>query len=150
MVAEQLQLAAWKLSGVDSLQFRSSQLLATRWSKGTNTAYLLQSAWKQWDSWCTEWKVDPFSCSVKQFLDILTCLFKGVLQYQSINTIRSAVSMTCDHVEGVPMGKYPLVSRPLKGIHILRPPQPRYVTTWDVWTWLWNTANLWVRITFYY
>jgi len=40
--------------------------------------------------------------------------------------------MTHDHVEGIPMGQHPLVSRLLKGIYNSRPPQPRYTTTWDV------------------
>lgn len=108
----------------------ASKLLAAGWSKGTNDTY--QSGWKRWNSWCTEREVDPFSCSVKYFLEFLTSLFKEGLQYRTINTIRSAVSMTHDSIEGIPMGKHPLVSRLFKGIHNLRPPQPRYVTTWDV------------------
>ena len=54
------------------------------------------------------------------------------MQYQSINTIRSAVSMTHEQVEGVPVGKHPLVSQLLKGIYNSRPLQPRYSTTWEV------------------
>ena len=40
--------------------------------------------------------------------------------------------MTHDQVEEIPMGQHPLVSRLLKGIYNSRPPQPRYITTWDV------------------
>jgi len=40
--------------------------------------------------------------------------------------------MTHEQVEGVPVGKHPLVSQLLKGIYNSRPPQPRYSTTWDV------------------
>jgi len=47
----------------------ASQLLATGWSKGTNTTY--QSAWKQWDGWCSKQQVDPISS-----LKFLTSLFK--------------------------------------------------------------------------
>lgn len=78
-------------------------------------------------------QVDPISCSVYPFLDFLASLFTtGRLQYRSINTIRSAVSMTHVHIEGVPMGQHPLVSRMLKGMYNSRPPQPRYTSTWDV------------------
>lgn len=59
-------------------------------------------------------------------------MFKEGLQYRTINTIRSAISMTHEHMEGAPIGKHPLVSRLFKGIHNSRPPQPRYVATWDV------------------
>ena len=114
----------------EGISEEASKLLASGWSKGTNDTY--QSAWKRWDSWCIELTTDPFSCSVKHFLEFLTGLFKEGLKYRTINTIRSAVSMTHDNIEGIPMGKHPLVSRLMRGIHNLCPPQPRYVTTWDV------------------
>jgi len=111
----------------EGISEEASELLAIRWSKGTNNTY--QSAWKQWDGWCTERSVDPFSCSVKYFLEFLTGLFKRGLKYRTINTIRSAVSMTHDHNDGIPVGIHLLVSRI---IHNLQPPQPRYMATWDV------------------
>ena len=40
--------------------------------------------------------------------------------------------MTHDHIEGIPIGKHPLVSRLFKGIYNSQPPQPRYSATWDV------------------
>ena len=40
--------------------------------------------------------------------------------------------MTHDQVEGVPIGQHPLVTRLLKGVYNLRPPQPRYSDTWNV------------------
>ena len=54
------------------------------------------------------------------------------MQYRSINTIRLAISKTHEHVEGIPVGKHPLVSQLLKRIYNWRPPQPRYSSTWDV------------------
>ena len=40
--------------------------------------------------------------------------------------------MTHSPIDGVVVGKHPLVSRLLKGIYNRKPPQPRYSTTWDV------------------
>ena len=40
--------------------------------------------------------------------------------------------MTHDAIDGVVIGKHPLVSRLMKGIYNQRPPQPRYSSTWDV------------------
>ena len=108
----------------------TSQLLAAGWSKGTNATY--QSAWKRWDSWCSERQIDPVSCPIQPFLEFLTSLFQEGMQYHSVNTIRSAVSMTHEHIEGIPVGKHPMISQLLKGMYNLRPPQPRYSTTWDV------------------
>ena len=53
-------------------------------------------------------------------------------QYRTINTLRSAISMTHDEVDGTRVGQHPLVSRFLKGVFNCRPPAPRYTTTWDV------------------
>ena len=107
IAAGQLQLAAWKLSNVDSKQGISeetSQLLAAGWSRGTNTTY--QSAWKRWNSWCSGWQINPISCSIQSFLEFLTSIFKGGLHYRIINVIWSAISMTHDHIEGIPMGQH--------------------------------------------
>ena len=65
-------------------------------------------------------------------MDFLADLFEQGLQHRSINTIRSAVSMSHSHIEGVPIGQHPLVTRLLKGIYNSRPPQPRYTDTWNV------------------
>ena len=40
--------------------------------------------------------------------------------------------MTHRHIEGVPIGQHPLVTRLLKGVYNTRPPKPRYTETWDV------------------
>jgi len=53
------------------------------------------------------------------------------MQYRSVTTIWSAVSMTHVHIEGIPEGERPLISQLLKGMYNLHPPQPRYSTTWD-------------------
>ena len=110
----------------DGISSRSSRLILAGWSKGTNIAY--ESARKKWVSWCSEQRIDPFSCNVRPFLDFLASLYEKGLQHRTINTIHSAVSMTHDRVEG----QQPMVSRLLKGIYNLRPPQPRYSETWDV------------------
>ena len=114
----------------EGISREASQLLAARWSKGTNSTY--QSAWRRWDSWCSERQIDPISCAVQPFLEFLTSLFQEGLQYRTINTIRSAVSMTHSQIKGTPIGQHPLVSRLLRGVYNTRPPQPRYSATWDV------------------
>ena len=54
------------------------------------------------------------------------------LSYSAIGTHRSAISAIVE-IPGVPqLGEHWLVSRFMKGIFHLRPPQPRYTKTWDV------------------
>ena len=109
---------------------RASRLILAGWSKATNTAY--QSSWERWNRWCVKREIDPFSCNVSDFLDFLAGLYQEGLEHRTINSIRSAVSMTHCHVEGVPIGQHPLVSRLLKGVYNSRSPKPRYSATWDV------------------
>ena len=109
---------------------KASDFIESGWSKGTNVAY--QSAWSKWSSWCHEQQVDPISCEIHFIVNFLAELYAQGLQQQSINTIRSAVSMTHSQIEGIPVGQHPLVSRLMKGIYNCRPPQPRYTATWDV------------------
>ena len=114
----------------EGISTRASDLIQAGWSKGTNSVY--QSGWNKWDSWCATRSLNPLSCDIHFFLDFLAELFQQGLQYRTLNTIRSSVSMTHNQVEGVPIGQHPLVTRLLKGAHNLRPPKPCYTSTWDV------------------
>ena len=108
----------------------ASKLIASGWSKGNNVAY--QSAWDKWSSWCHGQQIDPISCEVHFIVNFLAELYKQELQQRSINTIRSAVSMTHSQVEGIPIGQHPLVSRLMKGVYNHRLPQPQYAATWNI------------------
>ena len=65
-------------------------------------------------------------------LEFLFEQFSKGKQYRTINTIRSAISMTHDEIDGTRVGQHPLVSRFLKGVFNIRPPAPKYAVTWDV------------------
>jgi hypothetical protein len=96
----------------------------------SNTAY--QSGLARWSSWCAKRQIDPISGDVQHFLEFLVGLYDQGLQHRSINSNRSAVSMTHKQVDSSPIGQHPLVNRLLKGVYNQRPPQPRYSATWDV------------------
>ena len=81
------------------------------------------------------WKgIDPLSAPLRDVLEFLVDQFQAGKQYRTINTLRSAISMTHMEVDGVRVGQHPLVSRLLKGVFNSRPPAPRYAGTWDVST----------------
>ncbi len=113
---------------------RSPEEISHLWhiagSEGTNTAY--QSAWTRWSSGCSQRNLNPFSCGVNPFVTFLASLYEQGLQHRTVNTIRSAVFVTHDRAEGLPLGQHPRVSRIMKGIYNSRPPKPRYTVTWDV------------------
>ena len=54
------------------------------------------------------------------------------LQYRTINSHRSAISMTHLPTDNVCVGTHPLVSRLMKEIFNLRPAVPKYPKTWDI------------------
>ena len=79
-----------------------------------------------------EWSADPLSAPVSLILEFVFEQFNMGKQYRTINTIRSAISMTHDEIDGTRVGQHPLVSRFLKGVYNSRPPAPKYLVTWDV------------------
>ena len=109
---------------------QAADLLVAGWSQGTNSTY--ESAWRRWLCWCGAKQVDPISCGIQPFLDSIGSLFADGLQYRSINTIRSAVSITHEPIKGSPISQHPPVKQMLKGVYHARPPQPRYSGSWEV------------------
>ena len=53
-------------------------------------------------------------------------------QYSTINMYRSMISSSHPPIDGVVIGKHPIVSRFMQGVFNSRPPCPRYSFTWDV------------------
>lgn len=69
---------------------------------------------------------------MSSILDFLASEYAEGKQYRTLNSYRSAISMTHSPIDGVVVGKHPLVVRLMRGVYNARPPQPRYTTTWDV------------------
>ena len=68
---------------------------------------------------------------MSEVVNFLADLFKQGYQYRSLNAYRSAISSARQSgVSGC--GTATLVTRLLKGVFNLRPPQPRYTSTWGV------------------
>ena len=105
-------------------------IIRRSWRNSTESTY--STAWRQWDRWCFERSLDPVSAPLSGILDFLYEQFQTGKQYRTINTIRSAISMTHTDVDGSRIGQHPLVCRFLKGVFNCRPPLPKYTHTWDV------------------
>ena len=114
----------------EGLSDRVIEVIRRSWRKSTESAY--SGAWKLWDSWCSQRSLDPLSVPVSEILEFLLEQCETGKQYHTINTIRSAISMTHEEVDGTRIGQHPLVSRFLKGVFNCRPPVPKYSCTWDV------------------
>lgn len=64
--------------------------------------------------------------------NFLATLFVQGLQHRTINTIRSAISTMHVQVNGAPIGQHPVVTRLMKGVYNMRPPAPKYSSSWKV------------------
>lgn len=98
----------------DGLSEGVIELIRKSWQASTESAY--SSACHQWNSWCLRRGVDPLSAPLSHILEFLQTQFQAGKQYRTINTLRSAISMTHMEVDEVRVGQHPLVSRLLKGV----------------------------------
>ena len=93
------------------------------------------NVWRRWSSWCAQQQADPVSAPLNVILDYLTEMYQEGKQYRTINTGRSAISMTHDLVDDwrvawttpnnhlIPQGNFQQSSSSTK---------LGYTTTWDV------------------
>ena len=98
----------------------------------SNTHSAYQSAWNAWSRWCSTRKADPMSASANDVLTFLSDYFDSGMSYSSVNVARSMLSTTFGLAESsLDIGRNPLVSKLMKGIYNIKPPSPKYVSTWD-------------------
>ena len=118
------QLAVWPISN------RDTKLLLASWQSKSSKSY--DSMFQKWIGWCKERNTDPISGPVSEVANFLADLYEKGYQQRSINAYRSAIASAHDRVDGVSVGQHPTVSRLMAGVANLRPPRPRYTSTWDV------------------
>ena len=58
----------------------------------------------------------------------------------SLNAYRLAIGSVHEKIDGVEVGKHPLIARILKGVFNKRPPRPKYNSVWDV-----NQVLAWLK-----
>lgn len=75
---------------------------------------------------------DPYEPSIKNVTNFLRLLFEDGASYSTINIARCALSAVLDTNSRDSIGSDPMVSLVLRGCGNLRPPEPKYDTTWDV------------------
>ena len=109
----------------------ASDLLSASWRGKTTTSY--ESLFKRWDSWCKERDRDPIRGPVADVANFLAQLFEEGYQYRSLNAYRSAIGSVHEKIDGIEVGKHPLIARILKGVFNKRPPRSKYNSVWDVY-----------------
>ena len=88
--------------------------------------------WKKFSKFCSQLNVNPFSCSPAIIVRFLRQNFENGAQYRSINFIRSAISKFHKGFESFSAGEHLLVKQACKAAFRLRPPLPKYQSTFDM------------------
>ena len=109
----------------------ATNVLLSSWSDSTQKRY--SGPWNAWSSWCLTRSICPFTAPVNSMLTFLVEIAKrDKLAYKTIGVYKSAISQTHDPIGSVPLGELPIVSRFMKGVFRMNPPQPKLCTTWKV------------------
>ena len=100
-----LRLVAWKITWnqlLEGISVSAPKLISMSRGPGSVAGY--ESAWNKWVSWYYWQQIDPVCAFVSGILKYLSTLFEKDLQYQTINSLRSAISPYHDYVDGKPAG----------------------------------------------
>ena len=108
-------------------------ILLASWGTATQKRY--SGPWRARVRWCSQRGSYPISASVPEVLAFLASLvIQGNLEYRTIAVYRSAISQAHDPVGSTQLGSLPVVARFMKGVFKIKPPKPRYCSTWNVKT----------------
>lgn len=86
---------------------------------------------RKWSKFCSDRNINLWKVDINTYLLFVTELYDNNYSYASLNSARSALSSICDRVDGFSVGEHPLIIKFMKGVSKLRPPAPKYSTTWD-------------------
>lgn len=92
---------------------------------------------KKWFTFCKRNNLDLFVTNIPDVIAFLTQLYELGAQYGTLNSCRSALSLILDKE----LGNDDRIKRFFKGVFRLRPPLPKYNSTWDTSTVLNSLAN---------
>ena len=108
-------------------------IICASWTAGLGTEKQYKGVWNKWSGWFHKRQIDLLQASVIQVGEFLTD-YHGGKGYSTINAYRSALSTTLCSMndDRDSLGSHPLIARLLEGVYVLRPPTPRYSSTWDV------------------
>ena len=104
--------------------------LTNHLSTGTTIGY--KYAYDKFASYCLSTKECSKSCGPMTIAGYLKHLFDEGCSYSTINLARSAISKYHNGYNGVSAGSHKLVCNAIKACFRLRPPLPRYKTTYDI------------------
>ena len=103
-----------------------SNHLATGTQKGYNSSF------SKFKTYCLSKNLSPTSCNPEEIAKYIQFLYTSGSKYSTVNLARSAISKYHDGFNGTPAGQHKMVCNAVKAVFRLRPPLPKYKTTYDV------------------
>ncbi|CAH2004916.1 unnamed protein product [Acanthoscelides obtectus] len=94
-------------------------------SKGTLNQYDI--CYRKWWEFCVNLNSDPLTPNLKNNLFFFKEQMNNELSYSSLNIYRSALNLIIEQS----LHDDRIIERFLKGVYNLRPPMPKYQSTWD-------------------
>ena len=109
----------------DDVEFLSHHL-----APGTTAGY--NCVFKKFKTFCSEFDVDPCTCSPEIIVNYIRRLFNNGAEYMTVNHHRSAIAKFHRGFGGESIGTHTLVKQAVKSVFRLRPPLPKYRATFDI------------------
>ena len=109
----------------DDIAFLSNHLAP---STATGYGYIFA----KFRSFCDKLSVDPTTCPPSVVVKYLRHLSESGAEYSTVNVHRSSISKFHAGFAGKPVGEHPLVSQAVKAVFRLKPPLPKYQSTFDI------------------
>ena len=114
----------------EGLDAQDIDFLSNHIASGTKKGY--DCAFRQFVNFCTPLKVNPMTCAPAYIVKFLRAKYEKGASYSTVNLLRSAISKFHGMVNGKPVGEHPLVSQAVRAVFRLKPPLPRYNSTFDI------------------
>ena len=105
-------------------------VMCAGWADSTHKQY--NSYFKKWHNFCEERNCNSIESDLKTIIDFLTYLHYQGYSYSGINTAKSALMSLVTVNNSSSWSLDPDLNRFIKGIYNIKPPLPKYSSTWDV------------------
>ena len=101
-------------------------------ARASSTRQSYASKWGVFDRWCVVHNVDPVNCHIASVLDFMQEKLSTGTCPATLKVYVAALSACHALIDGMPLGRHPLLSRFLRGARRLRPTVKTKMPSWDL------------------
>ena len=109
----------------DDLDFLSNHL-----AHSTRTGY--GYVFKRFRGYCENIHEDPYTCAPAIIVKYIRNMYESGAEYSTVNHHRSCTSKFHYGFGNITAGSHPLVTQAVKAVFRLKPPLPKYISTFDI------------------